>query len=111
MSYALEIFATCLGASIAIEIALVGFIVWGFLHEEKLVQFEDAVIRYIMRWHRRQKIRIKRKVVNKLRDIFLFIYLPYRRVKRKLLKRLLRQFGMRAVKAEQVNSYEVLSRE
>ena len=110
MSQFFEFFATYIAAAIALEIAMIGFIVWAYFHEEELVRFEDALIRLIRRSFRRWKFRAKRKVINKIRDIYLFVYLPYRRIKRKLLRRLLRQFGLKAVRCEQENSYEILSR-
>lgn len=111
MSYVFEFFATYWILAVVVEIAVVGFIVWAIIfHEQELVQIEDALIRHIRHRWRRWKFRTKIKVINKVRDVFLFVYLPYRRMKKRMLKRLLRQFGMRAVKCEQVSCYEILSR-
>lgn len=95
---------------IAAEIILASAFLWGVRHEKKLVAFEDKIIRFVIKLYRRLKFRIKSGLYEVARNTFIFFYRPYRRMKKRILKRLLRQFGLCAVRCEQVRGYEVLSR-
>ncbi len=111
MSYIFQFIATYWVVAVIIQIAFVCFIVWGILHEEKLVQFEDKIISFVVKLYGRKKFGVKLSLYKVARRVFLFFYVPYRRVKKKILKRLLGQFGMRAVrtKPKQVTDDEILS--
>lgn len=109
MEYIIHIFESCFFVVILGEIIVALLIVWGFRHEKKLVAFEDKIIRFVIKLYRRLKFRIKSGLYEVLRNTFIFFYRPYRRLKKRLLKRLLRQFHLKAVRSEQVNCYEILS--
>ena len=110
MSYFIELITTYCLLSLLIEVSFTAFIVWGFCHEEKFICFEDKIIRFLIcKWHR-DKVKIKKELLCITRAVFIVIYRPYRRMKKRILKRLLRQFGLCAVRCEQVRGYEVLSR-
>ncbi len=95
---------------ISVEVIFASFVVWGYLKEEKLVAFEDKIIRAVIRRWRRIIFKIKAELLSAAHVVFIFFYRPYRRMKKRILKRLLRQFGLCAVRCEQVRGYEVLSR-
>lgn len=117
MSYIFQFIATYWVVALVIQIAFVCFVVWAILHEEKLKQFEDKIISFVINFYRRKRIGVrkkfgvKRSLYKTARKVFLFFYVPYRRMKKKILNRLLEQFGLRAVrvKAEQVADDEILS--
>lgn len=112
MSYIFQFITTYWVAALVIQIAFAAFIVWAILHEKKLVQFEDKIISFVVKFYRRKKFGAKRSIYKTARKVFLFFYVPYRRMKKKMLNRLLEQFGLCAVrtKTKQVTEDEILSR-
>ena len=112
MSYIFQFIATYWTAIVVIEIVFVAFIVWGMFHQKQLVQFEDKCIAFVIRLFLRKSHDAKITLYKAARKVFLFFYVPYRRMKKKVLKRLLAQFGLRAVKdsSKQVTGNEILSR-
>jgi hypothetical protein len=111
MSYIYQFITTYWVAVFFIQIAFAAFVVWGILHEEEFVQFEDKIISFVVKLYRRKKFGAKRSIYKTARKVFLFFYIPYRRMKKKVLKRLLEQFGLCAVrtKPKQVTDDEILS--
>lgn len=111
MSYFYQLITTYRVAALFIQIVFAAFVVWAILHEEELVQFEDKIISFVVKLYRRKKFGVKLSLYKSARKVFLFFYVPYRRMKKKILKRLLGQFGMRAVrvKPKQVTDDEILS--
>lgn len=101
-----------LGWIIVLEIAAVGALVFGFMHQERFAAFERRIGVTVRRRLRRFFFRVKAVLYIFGRRTFLLFWVPYRRMKKSLLKRLLCQFGLRAVKIpkEQVTGNEILSR-
>lgn len=93
---------------IIFEIAAVLTLVIAFMHQEKFVLLEDRIKAAVRHGARRLKFRAKAVIFCYARKIFIAIYRPYRRMKARILKRLLCQFGLKAVRAEEQN--EILSR-
>ena len=110
MDYVIHIFKSCFFIVILGEVLAVLFVVWGFRHEEKIVRFENKILRIVQKGFFALIYRLNRWLYRAVRSTFIFFYRPYRRMKKRLLKRLLRQFHLKAVRSEQVRSYEVLSR-
>ncbi len=109
MEYIIHIFESCFFVVILGEIIVALLIVWGFRHEEKIVQFENKVLRIILKGFPVLMYRLSEWLYIVVRKTFIFFYRPYRQMKKRLLKRLLRQFHLKAVRYEQVNCYEILS--
>ncbi len=95
--------------ALIVEFIGTGLVIWGIRHEEKLICIEDFIIEAIVRFLKTLTGKLKVFVIFLIRKTFIFFYRPYRRFKRRILNRLLRQFGLCAVKAEKESSYEVLS--
>lgn len=93
---------------IIFEIAAVLTLVIAFMHQEKFVLLEDRIMAAVRHGARRLKFRAKAVIFCYARKIFIAVYRPYRRIKARILKRLLCQFGLKAVRAEEQN--EILSR-
>lgn len=110
MEFIIHIFESCFFVVILGEIIAALLIVWGFRHEEKIVQFENKVLRIILKGFPVLMYRLSEWLYTVVKKTFIFFYRPYRRMKKRMLKRLLRQFNLQAVRCEQVRSYEILSR-
>ena len=110
MEFIIHIFESCFFVVILGEIIAALLIVWGFRHEEKIVQFENKVLQNILKGYLVLTNGLKEWLYAVVRKTFIFFYRPYRRMKKRMLKRLLRQFGLCAVRCEQVRGYEVLPR-
>lgn len=84
-----------LTAAVIIELILTAFTVWGYVHEEKLIAFEDLV-----------KKECRRIVYRTVRSAVIAVFLIYRHLEIKLLMKLLSDLGMKAVKVKKVSKEE-----
>lgn len=106
MDYFIYAFESCFFAALIIEVLGMLVIVWGIRNEEKLSAFEDRIILIV----KESCISSVTKLVKIAGNIFIFFYRTYRRMKRRLLNRLLRQFHLKAIRSEQESCNEILSR-
>lgn len=88
MSIELFVFA------VVLEIVLTVFTLWGYLNEDRIVRFEDKLIRYAIRKWRK----FKAHIYTAVRKVFIKLYLPYRKMKIRYCKKILNSYGMKAVR-------------
>ena len=95
--------------ALLIEFVCVVLVAWGLCHEDRLIELEDRFIAAFARALKGLGGKIRSLMIAVIRSTFIFFYRPYRRFKRRLLIRLLRQFGFSVVKTEKECEREVLS--
>ena len=74
-----EFFVRNLTAIVIFEVAFVGIVVCGIMNEEKLIAFEDRIIRAIRHRIRRCVFRLKVILHSVARRVFIKLYGAYRR--------------------------------
>lgn len=77
--------STTLSFIILAEVVLTLFVVWGFMHEERFVKFEDKIIFGILRAIRRKKANaeiVRREKINEK-----VVYTPVKPVAKSAIKR------------------------
>lgn len=65
-----------------IELAVASLLLYGFMHEDKLIAFEQAVVRIVLGNYRRSKRILKPKVKRLRKNIRRIVVGNYRRLKR-----------------------------
>ncbi len=77
--------STTLSIIILFEVIFGLFIVWGFMHEEKFVAFEDKIIFAVLRKIRRR--RAKREIIRREKLNARVVYTPVKPVVKKTASR------------------------
>lgn len=88
-----EFFVRNLGAIIIFQLAVIGVIVFGIMNEEKLIAFEDRLIRSLRHRIRRGVFRLKVILRSVARRVFIKVYGAYRRHRIARCRRLARSVG------------------
>lgn len=86
-------FARNLSAIIIFQLAVIGVIVFGIMNEEKLIAFEDRLIRALRHRIRRGVFRLKVILRSVARRVFIKLYGAYRRHRISRCRRLARSVG------------------
>lgn len=87
-----------IGMMIGLEVLFSVAIVVLIILEDHVIDFEDSVRRAVVHFFRRKKFSIKYSFLKGMRSVYLSVYGFQRQLKKKVLRRLLREFGLKAVK-------------
>lgn len=87
-----------IGIMIGLEILFAAAIIILIILEDHVIDFEDSVRRAVVHFFRRKKFSIKYSFLKGMRSVYLSVYGFQRQLKKKVLRRLLNEFGLKAVK-------------
>ncbi len=99
MSYLFEFFGIYIVAAAIFQIAVVLLLLWGFMNEEKVIAFEDKMIRLVVRHFRRHRFSVKARLLIIARKAFVVCYGEVRRLRVKRCRKVLSRYGMKAVRS------------
>ena len=109
MSYLFEFYGMYILGAVIFQIAVVLLLLWGFMNEEKVIAFEDKIIRLVVRHFRRYRFRAKARFLVTARKVFIVCYGEVRRFRVRRCRKVLSRYGMKAVRSSSEECYEILS--